>query len=361
MKVALVHDYLREYGGAERVLEKLHKMFPEAPVYVAFVDKQALGKHWTRFSSWDIRETWATKIPFIKKLFSPLRVFASNFFRSLDLFAYDVVISSSNMYMAKAVRMRPDAMHLCYCHTPPRSLYGYTTKSNWKEKKWMHVLGEIANHFLRIVDYYSAQNPTVMIANSQEVQKRIQKFYRRDSVVIYPPISSLDVDQKREDYYLFVGRVVYSKHPNLVIDACTQLRVKLKVVGIGESVEELKARAGKTVSFLGAVSDLELAKLYAGARAVIYPAEDEDFGMIPIEAMMYGTPAIVHRSGGFLETVVEGENGLFVDDFKTQSMIDAIQESQNIQWDHEKIKKMAQKYSEERFEREIRDIIQQSP
>ena len=221
LRIALVHDFLHEYGGAERVVEALHTMFPQAPLYTAFVDAKSMGKQWKRFQDWDIRTTWASRIPFITKLYSPLRAFADKFFGSFDLSEYDIVLSSTNMYMAKSVHTSPKTIHVCYCHTPPRSLYGYTTMTEWKKNPIIRVCGELVNHYMRVIDFQTAQNPTQFVANSKEVQKRITKFYRRDSVVIYPPIQVpkiLDGVQK-ENFCLFVGRLAASKHVDVVVRA----------------------------------------------------------------------------------------------------------------------------------------------
>jgi len=359
-KIAITHDFLREYGGAERVVEALHAMFPRAPLYTAFVDKQAMGKQWHRFADWEIRTTWASRIPFITKLYSPLRVLADKFFESLDLSEYDVVISSTNMYMAKGVRIAPHAIHVCYCHTPPRSLYGYTTMTNWKKNPIVRVFGELLNHYMRIVDFKTAQLPTQFVANSKEVQKRITKFYRRDSVVIYPPIQVPKIlrDVQKDNFCLFVGRLAASKHVDVVVRACTTMNMPLKIVGSGNPLEYLKSIAGPSVEFLGSVSDDVLNDLYAKAKMVIYPAEDEDFGMIPVEAMAYGTPVIVHRSGGFLESVVEGKTGLFIDDFSDATMIKAITLCANMKWDAQALHRHAQRFSVERFEKEIAALIE---
>jgi len=359
MKVALVHDYFREYGGAERVVETLHEMFPDAPVYTAFIDKTALGIHWQRFQDWDIRQSWARYIPGIRYLYSPLRVLADTFFSSFDLSSYDIVISSTNMYMAKAVRMYPPTKHFCYCHTPPRSLYGYTTMTNWKKNPLVRIGGELINHYMRIVDFKTAQHPDLFIANSQEVQRRIQKFYRRDSVVIYPPIDvpATLPKTKKEEFYLYVGRLAASKHVDLVVKTCSQLKKRLLVVGSGKGLEDLKNIAGPSVEFLGSVSDEKLHDLYARAKLLIYPAEDEDFGMIPVEAMAYGTPVIVHRSGGFLESVIEGKTGIFIDKLTEDALEKAIERAEKIHWDQNTLYAHAKKFSKDRFKKEMHTLI----
>jgi glycosyltransferase involved in cell wall biosynthesis len=332
MKIAIVHDYLREYGGAERVLEALHELYPQAPIYVGFIDHRSLGMHAQRFSDWNIRQTWLCRLPFYKTLYSPYRLFAPKAFASLDLSAFDVVISSSNAYFAKSVRV-PNGKHLCYCHTPPRALYGYSTMSNWKANPVTRVIGTIMNHFLRVVDFNAAQKVDVFIANSLETARRITKFYRRDSVVIHPPVKLVDqvlaekrqlLSAKERGYFLYVNRLALAKHPEIAVRVCSSLQLPLKVVGEGKMLVGLQKMAGPTVEFLGGVSDEQLSELYAGAKALLYPVEDEDFGIVPIEAMAYGTPVIAHNSGGPKETVMAGKSGLLFDELSESGLEQAM-------------------------------------
>lgn len=366
-KVALVHDYLREYGGAERVVEALHEIFPAAPLYVAFKDSAVTGIHWSKFKEWEIRESWLTQIPFYKQLFSPLRIWAPNYFASFDLSEYDVVISSTNAYFAKAVKVRKGAVHICYCHTPARSLYGYNTMTNWKSNPFTRVVGSLINHYLRVVDYKVAQKVDYFIANSEEVKQRIWKFYRREAVVINPPVnvssswSEVESLQKRvnakEKYYLYVNRLAFAKHPELAVQVCTELGLPLKVVGAGKMLDGLKEMAGPTVEFLGAVADEKLQEMYAGAEALLYPVEDEDFGIVPIEAMGYGVPVIAHRSGGPKETIKEGETGVFFDELTVEGLKAAVKKFQSLKWSPKTIFTHAQQFSKENFQSKIKKFV----
>jgi len=374
--VALVHDFLREYGGAERVVEALHDLFPQAPLYVAFTDPDAMGIHWQNFADWKIHETWLARIPLIKKIFSPLRLLAPAAFRSLDLSEYDVVISSSNAYFAKAVQVKKPAVHLCYCHTPPRSLYGYSTMTDWEKNKVVKVFGTVINHICRVMDVRMADGVDVFIANSQEVQKRIQKYYRRDSVVIHPPVQVPEelparTRQQREDgYFLYVNRLAFAKHPELAVQVATKLKLPLKVVGSGKILPELQTMAGETVEFLGSVGDEQLRQLYAGARALLYPVEDEDFGIVPVEAMGYGVPVIAHRSGGPKETIIDLRNagktqpatGIFFDELSEQGLERAVHTflENEAKFDPKKIHAHARTFGEERFKREILSLVEKS-
>lgn len=366
LKIALAHDYLFDYGGAERVLEALHELFPNAPVYVAFKDDKALGIHAQNFTGWDIRESWLTEIPFYKKLFSPLRIWAPNYFADFDLSAYDVVISSSNAYFAKAVKVREGAIQICYCHTPARSLYGYSTMSDWRKNPLIHVAGTLINHYLRVVDVKIAQKVDYFIANSAETARRIQKFYRRESTVIFPPVdvpaSWSDVMKLKktplQPYYLYVNRLAFAKHPEMAVAACMQLNLPLKVVGSGKMRAELEKIASKNVEFLGAVDDQKLAELYAGATALLYPVEDEDFGIVPIEAMGYGVPVIAHNSGGPKETIIDGKTGIFFDTLTTEGLQHAIQKFQKTKFDRQKIYHHAQTFSKKEFQEKITAFVE---
>jgi len=397
LKIALVHDYLREFGGAERVLAALHELYPEAPVYTAFVDQKALGDHWHRFADWDIRTTWLQKVPGIKKIYSPLRVLAARAFAELDLSEYDLVITSTNAYMAKAVRAK---RQLCYCHTPPRSLYGYSTLSDWKKRWWLRLPGELINHYMRMVDFETAHKVDIFIANSRETARRIQKFYRRESTVVYPPVDlgtdqsdrsgqshkAADVDKHKDmdkdndkdknknknknknkkldqGYYLYVNRLAFAKHPELAVAACSQLELPLKVVGTGPMLEQLKASAGPTVTFLGSVSDEGLRAAYGGARALLYPVEDEDFGIVPIEAMSHGVPVIAHASGGPLETVLPEKTGFLFTDLTIEGLKTAIQtfsaDQKKSPLSSDSIKKRAELFSREHFFEAIQELVRE--
>ncbi|MFH2118679.1 MAG: glycosyltransferase [Candidatus Paceibacterota bacterium] len=363
MKIALVHDYLREFGGAERVLMALHAMFPEAPVYTAFYDQKSLGLHAKHFAGWNIHETWLAKVPLIKKLYSPLRFLAPKAFADLDLSKFDLVISSSNAYFAKAVKV-PHGKHFCYCHTPPRVMYGYSVMSEWRSNPLLRWAGTLLNHFLRVIDLkVSRENVDVFIANSEETARRIKKFYKRDSIVIHPPIEIPRkpnlVPSADRPFYLYAGRLTFSKHPELAVAACNKLSLPLKVVGLGKMDEKLREIAGPTIELLGDVSDQELEKLYAQAKALIYPSEDEDFGMVPVEAMGWGTPVIAHRSGGPQETVVEGKTGLFFDKLTIADLVKALQKFQKTVFSPAKIHQHAFQFDQEVFSRSIKRVISQ--
>jgi len=362
MKVALVHDFLTEYGGAERVLEVLHEIWPEAPVFTAFYDPESLGPNKDKFKNWDIRVSWAKNLPFFRRLLSPYRIFGPLIFESFDFKNYDLVISSTNVYFAKSIISGPKTIHICYCHTPPRYLYGYPTAREWKKHLIGRILGETANHFLRIWDYWGAQRVDYFVANSKNTKDRIKKFYRRDSEVIYPPVDINRFKVKGErfkkdgNYYLCVSRLARAKRIDLAVQAANRLGFKLKVIGEGREMKNLEKIAGKTIEFLGEIPDKKLIEAYRNCQAVIFPAEEEDFGMVPIEAMAAGKPVIALRQGGVEESIIEGETGLFFEEPTTESLIAALKKFHPKNFKSQDCVQQAKKFSKEEFKKAFRRL-----
>ena len=375
MKVAIVHDYIKEYGGAERVLEALHEVYPDATVFTSVYLPSYLGPHRARFKDWKIKTTWLQWLPFKAKLISPMRLLAPFAFRRLNFEEFDlIIVSATGSYFPNRIK-KGKALQICYCHTPPRYLYGYSTAREWKRHWWFRLMGEVANHFLRIVDSNASDNVDFYIANSKNVARRIKKFYRRDSTVIYPPVDTNIKNQKSNlkssrDYYLAGGRLARPKKIDLAIQACTKLGLPLKIfgkefAGYGDELRKLARldspssarRAGPTIEFVGEISDSEKYNLMHNAKAFIFPAEDEDFGITPVEAMACGTPVIAYRSGGVVETVLQGRTGVFFDEPTVESLTAAIKKFEKLKFDSDKIELHAQKFSKERFEKEIREFI----
>src|SRR3989344_5255981 len=339
MKVALVHDYLREYGGAERVVEVLHELYPEAPLYTSFVDWRALGEHAHRFKKWDIRTSGVQGNWVMRRFHSALRFLTPLVWESLDLREFDIIISSSGWFICRGVITRPEQVHLSYIRHPPRNLYGYPTGS--PPNNLIKLYGAVVNPFLRMYDFATAQRVDYLIANSKETQARIRKFYRRESTVVYPPASLREtlrvgppidvsnvrqqISHKKNNYYLSVGRLTYAKRIDLTIKACNELKLQLKIVGTGKEETYLRSLAGPTIEFIGAVSDEELNALYADARVLIFCALQEDFGMVPVEAMACGTRVVALKQGGVVETVVDGKTGVFFEEVNVASLVKAIQ------------------------------------
>ncbi len=401
MKVALVHDYLNEFGGAERVLEALCEIWPKAPIFTAFYKKGSSAHK--RFKGKKIITSWVQNVPFFASgLYSPLRFLAPFIWGSFsakggsssgrDFSKFDVVISSSNWYVTKGFQKgykggkRAEGargfVEICYCHTPPRYLYGYTT-ANSQKHPLVKVYAAIVNHFMRVYDFEAAQKVDWFIANSREVQSRIRKFYRRDSAVIYPPVelnrlqttdyrlqqrksAGKAVDSSRltvdKSYFLTVSRLVGAKNVDVAVEVCSNLNLPLKVVGTGREEARLKSVAGETVEFLGEVGDDRLIVLYQNCRAVIFAASQEDFGIVPVEAMAAGKPVIALAEGGVKETVIDGKTGLLVSDLAPGAFAIAINRFMDMEkegkWDSKLIRRHAQKFSKERFKREIKKFVE---
>lgn len=363
MKIALVHDYLREYGGAERVLEVLHELYPNAPLYTSFVDWEAMGDHATRFKDWNIKTSWVQHNWLVRKYHSPLRFLAPKIWESFDLHGYDVVLSSSGWFICRGVKVKKPSMHICYIHHPPRNLYGYDTGSLVKKYWFIKYYASIINFFLRHYDFQTAQKVDYFIANSNETARRVKKFYRRNSSVIYPPVEvshiTLPKKQKKE-YYISVGRLTYSKRIDVLIKACNELRVPLKIVGKGREEEYLKSIAGPTIRFVGSISDSELSSLYDDAKALLFCARDEDFGIVPVESMAHGVPVIAIAEGGVKETVTDGKTGVFFDKADVISMVKAMKRFEALDNDWKSAcRKQAEKFSKEQFMENIESFIKE--
>ncbi len=359
MKVALVHDFLAEWGGAERVVVELHHLFPKAPLYTAFYLPQRLGKQKSLFDGWQIKTSFLNKVPFISHLYSPLRIYALLAFEQFDFSGYDVIISSSNMYMAKGIIVRPETIHISYLHSIPKYLYGYTTARNWRQSFVGKVIAPYLNHKLRLNDYLASQRPEVVIANSQETRRRIAKTYHRQAEVIYPPVNIPPQFRTypKKDYLLVVSRLVLAKHVELAIKLANKLKLHLKIVGQGPEEKRLHQLAGPTVEFLGQVDDETLRRLYQGANTLVFPAEDEDFGIVPIEAAAYGTPVLAHKSGGSLETVKERVSGLFFDDLTLESLLSSWRKFQQLHFSQKQLYNWASYFSTSVFDQRIKHLI----
>lgn len=360
MKIALVHDYIGEFGGAERVLAALSDMWPDAPIYTAFTRP---GDAYERFKHKDIRVSWAHFIPlFATKLHSPLRFLAPFIWNSFDFSEFDVIVGSSSWYVTKGFRNKGKAVEICYCHTPPRWLYGYPTSIEWQRYAIVRWYAKIVGFFMRQYDWRAASRVDFFIANSQNTAARIAKFYRRNATVIYPPVHIQQAPTvPREDYYLVVSRIVGGKGLDLAIGAAKKMGVRLKIAGApsgyATELQKLIDAAGKTVEFLGYVSDDELSRLYAGARGFLALASDEDFGITPVEAMAAGTPVIAFRGGGYTESVIEGKTGIFFDEPTVSSLANAIKKFETMRFSQEECRKYAQTFSVDRFKKQMRQFV----
>ena len=365
MKIALVHDYLNEFGGAERVLSVLADMFPDAPIYTAFYKKNSTA--YNHFKNHIIIPSWVHYIPFFSsKLHSPFRFLTPLIWSSFDFSGYDIVIGSASWYITKGFKKGENTKEICYCHTPPRWLYGFKTSVEFQKYWPVRLYATIVGHFMRLYDFSQAQKVDIFVANSNNVAARIKKFYRRDSVVIYPPVSLPSIPTiAKQDFYLIISRIVGAKGLDLAVKAAMKLNLKLKIVGepAGYYTEykQLKELSKSNVEFLGRVSDEELVKLYASARAFFALSTDEDFGITPVESQLAGTPVIAFRGGGYLETVIDGKTGVFFDEPTVDSLVSAIQKFQKLNIKSDDCITNAKKFSKEVFIEKVSKLVSDIP
>jgi len=360
MKIALVHDYFKEIGGAERVLMALCEMYPDAPVYTAY----KFPEFWGEFKINKVIESWGRFLPCLPKFISYYTLLSPLFFVSFDLSDYDlVIVSQTGGYFPNGVKVGPQTKLITYCNTPPRFLYGYPTATKEREKWYWKPISEIVNHILRMVDFQFAQKPNLFLANSKNVAERIKKFYRRDSIVVYPPVSiphpqPLSLLQERGDYYLVVSRIVGSKGLELLLPLGKKYNIKIAGRPIGKGGQQIINNLQKNnIEYLGEVGEEQKWKLMGQAKAFLCLSKDEDFGITSVEAQACGTPVLAYNGGGYRETVVPGKTGVLFDEYSTNGIIRGIEEIGEINWDSEVIKKHARKFSKENFVKQCQNYL----
>lgn len=375
MKIALVHDYIKEYGGAERVLRTLADIYPKAPIYTAFRVKGSTADK--QFQDRVIKESWLAPLLKIWRLYSPLRFLAPIIWKSLDLSDYDLVITSASWYITRGFKVGPRTKVICYCHTPPRWLYGYEMSVGFTKYWPVKIYAAIVGHFMRLYDFKTAQKPVKVrgrarggvdyfIANSENVKARIKKFYRRGAKVIYPPVDVENIilktkGTKKQNYFLIVSRLVGAKGLKEAAKALTKLEFKLKIVGeahgFADVEKELKKLSGGNVELLGRVDDEKLYELYGKAKGFIALARQEDFGMTVVEAQAAGTPVIAFNGGGFKESVIDGITGILINNIDERTIAKAIKRFNRMKWDKSKLQSNAKKFSKKRFVGEIQEFV----
>jgi glycosyltransferase involved in cell wall biosynthesis len=354
MDIAIVHDSLTEAGGAERVLEEMFNVFPQAHLYTSFV------KNIPQLRSFHtlVKRSWKG-IPLISKFKTISKLFVHHYWESLDLSHYQVVISSSDVFSSKSVLTRPSSLHICYCHTPPKFLYPEYPSVD-ETRKNIRFRTQVLLSFLRAYDYIAAQRPDKFVTNSETVKARIKKYYRRDATVIYPPVAIPPHGpnkNSRGDYYVYIGKLQESKGVKLAIEACNELHRELVVIGEGRQVRELEKMAGPQIRLHGFVSEKVKIGYLKKAKGFIFPSRDEDFGIAPVEAMAYGIPVIAYFSGGPRETIVEGKTGLFIRTYSTDSLVDGILRFERMYFDPKDCHRQAAKYSKEIFREKFLKFI----
>lgn len=380
-KIAIVHDFLTYFGGAEQVLLSLHSLYPKAPIYTLLYDKEKMQKY---FPNTKIRTSFLNKFPkFIRKRKKYLLLFMPTAAETFDLRDFDIVISSSSSF-AKGIITKPKTTHICYCHTPTRFLwdwyYNYLNENKIKGLKKILLVPLL--HYMRIWDKSASERVDYFIANSQNTANKIKKFYGRESVVIYPPASinkfkiqnsqpktgllSRQTIALREekfkiqnDYFLIVSRLSPYKKIDIAIEAFNKLGLPLVIIGDGQERYRLEKMAEKNIKFLGFQPEEELNKYYRNCYALIFPGED-DFGITPIEAMSFGKPVLAFRKGGATETIIEGITGEFFDDPIPEILADGIRRMKNNydNYSPEKIIENAEKFSERKYKENIKNIVE---
>ena len=359
LKVAIVHDWLVNYGGAERVVETFLEIFPQADIYTLVYDEKKMGKS---FPKEKIHTTFIQKIPKATKLYTKLLPLMPLAFEELNLTKYDLVISSSSC-CAKGVITSPNTLHLSYIHSPMRYIwdlyYDYKEKSNFLVKIFMMAFSKK----LRIWDITSSRRIDVLIANSNYIKKRIKKCWGLDAEVINPPVETekyFPNNKEAEDFYVVFSRFVAYKRIDLAIEACKELGKKLVVIGDGEEREKLKKLADndKNIIFTGRISDEEVRDYLQRCKAMIFSAE-EDFGIIPVEVQACGRPVIAYGKGGALETVVSGKTGVFFYEQNKESVVKAIKKFEQMKFDTVDILENSKKFSKEIFKEKILKIVEE--
>jgi glycosyltransferase involved in cell wall biosynthesis len=355
MKVALVHDYLNQYGGAERVLECFMDIFPEAPVFTIITD---LSKMPPRFQEANLCTSFIEKIPFSKKHYKKMLGFFPIAIEQMDLREYDLILSSSSAF-AKGIITLPSQVHICYCHTPMRYVWDlYHQYMQEISNPIFRKLLPFVLHKIRIWDQITSQRVDAFISNSNNVSHRIKKYYNRESHVIHPPvsISHLELSVSSADYFLIVSRLIPYKRIDMVIETFNKLQWPLIIIGDGYDRDRLKQLAGPTVKMLGFQSDKVIHDYYANCRAFILAGE-EDFGITPLEAQAHGKPVIAFGHGGALETVVSGITGVFFHEQSITSLSNSLERFQSMVFDPHKIHEHAKAFNENRFKAEISAFI----
>ena len=367
MKVALVYDRVNKWGGAERVLLALHELFPQAPLYTSVYDKHKAP--WA--DVFEVKTSFLQNMPFAStnhELFAALMPLA---FESFSFDDYDLVISLTSE-SAKGIITKPGTVHICYCLTPTRYLWsGYDEYFKNQSSK---ILSKPIVSGLRKWDLAASQRPDAFIAISKEVQKRIKKYYGRDSELVYPPVTLdnpkpeirnpkqiLNTKYKIQNtgYFLVVSRLskfTKYKRVDLAIEAANELKIPLKIVGEGSLKKELEQKAGPTIKFVGSVKDEELVEYYRNCKALIFPGL-EDLGLVMIEAQMFGKPVIAYSGGGAKELVINGKTGLFFNTQTKESLIDALQKFEKTKFDPKACMNNAEKLGMDKFKKNFLSVV----
>lgn len=361
-KIAIVHDWLTNMGGAEPLLLEIHSLYPDAPIYTSVYDKA----HMSAFHNCDVRTTYLQKIlpPFVRykhTLWPVLRAFA---FRKLDLSDYDIIISTSSAEAKSVRKTRPDQVHIAYIHTPIR--YYWSHYEEFKREFHFGIVTPIIRPFIpllvrwmRKLDLESIKNIDVFIANSTVTQKRIKDYYNRPSTIIYPPIDTdrfMPPPKSHREGFVVWGRHVPYKRFDIVVEACNRLRAPLTIIGSGPDTPRLKKLAGPTITFTGHISDEELVNIAHHSKAFLFPNE-EDFGMSAAESIASGTPVIAYAKGGALDIVQDGETGILFEQQTVESLMAAMERFETYSFLPATLYRKSKRFSKSLFTTKINKIV----
>ncbi len=359
LKIALVHEYLTRHGGAERVLSRFATLYDDSDIYTLLYNPTRMSQV---FNPDRVYTSFLQKLPlFLRNRPKYLGLLAPSAVESFDLARYDVILSSSNSF-AKGVITKPRSLHICYCHAPTSFVWdGFYQYRKNQQKGWFLNFGmAFLAHYLRQWDKQAADRVDYFIANSKTTQKRIKKFYRRDSEVIYPPVevSRFSPTAEHDGTFLMVSQLTPYKNIDIAIEAFNKLRLPLVIIGEGADRGRLEKLAGDTVTFKGYLSDEEVVQYYQRCKAFIFAGKD-DFGIAPVEAMAAGKPVLALREGGATETIVEGTTGEFFDGAIPELLADVVRRlvSGYERYDSKTIRAQAEKFSQEVFDQKIQDYM----
>jgi glycosyltransferase involved in cell wall biosynthesis len=358
MKVALVHDWLTNLAGAERVILALHETFPDAPIFTSVYVPELFPE----LAGADVRTSFLQKIPGATRKHQAFPILRTVAFENFDLSEYDVVISSCHAE-AKGVITQPDTLHICYCYTPIRYYWGgyFDYLNNPRFGPFNPVVRAVMPFmasYLRLWDRCAADRVDVFVATCRNVARRIRKYYRREPLVLYPPVTTewLKPSESVDDFFLVAGRQIPYKRTDIAVKAFNKLGLPLKIAGNGTELEYLKSIARPNIEFLGRIPDDELAELYSRCIAFVFPQE-EDFGITPLEAMAAGRPVIAFRGGGALETVVEGKTGVFFDIQDEQCLVETVKGFEPEAFDPAALRAHASKFDVSAFKKNFEELV----
>lgn len=357
MKIALVHDYLVQNGGAERVLECFCEIFPYAPIYTIVYNKDSMHGS---FSDRRIYTSYLQNFPFARKRHRIFPLLMPPAVERFDFSKYDIVLSDSASY-AKGIITGPDVLHISYIHTPMRYAWDDCQKytHDFYFPKFVKKIIPFAMNYIRLWDRISIDRVDKIIANSNFVAKRIKKYYKKDCLVINPPVAvnNFYISEKPKKYYLMVGRLIAYKRHDIAIEAFNKLGLPLKIIGRGPEYKKLKKMALPNVEFLGRVSDEELPRYYANCKAFIFPQE-EDFGIVAIEAMASGRPLIAYKSGDIVEHMEEGKTGEFFSEQTSKAIIECVKNFDETKYDPRYIREKVLRFDREIFKKKIKEHVE---